>query len=254
MSVALVYFIKLLVLPPASLIILAMAGLLIHQRKQGRIVALVSLTVLLMLSLPIVVAQWARHWERFPPLQAGGIKLFKPQAMVVIGGGMVLNADEYPSPRTINHRTLLRIRYAAKLAREEDLPILVSGGNVMHAAGIPEARIMADVLEQEFKTPVAWLETKSRNTAENARLSGSVLGGLGINKIVLVTQAYHMPRAVMEFRKAGFQVLPAPTAFIGGASELTLFDFLPSPTALANSFLLAHEQLGMFWYRILSSD
>lgn len=201
------------------------------------------------LSLPFVVNQWAYNWEQFPPLEPDQIKHFKPQALVVIGGGTE-NATEYLTPMTVNSRTLLRIRYAAKLARQQGLPILVSGGSVVDTEYLSEAVLMADVLEQEFKTPVAWLETQSRNTAENAQFSRHVLQSFAVNKIVLVTQAYHMPRAVSEFRKAGFVVLPAPTAYIGGYSEWTIFDFLPSATALTNSFLLAHENLGMLWYRI----
>jgi uncharacterized SAM-binding protein YcdF (DUF218 family) len=247
-SIALIYCIKLLVLPPASLIILALLGLLLHKRKQGFWVALTSLCLLLMLSLPVVVSQWARFWERFPPLEVSQIGLFKARAIVVIGGGAVLHADEYRSLQTVNYRTLLRIRYAAKLARELDLPILVSGGNVMGTEYFSEAQLMADVLEQEFNTPVAWLESKSRNTAENAQFTGRMLREFDINRILLITQAYHMPRAVLEFRKAGFEVLPAPTAFIGGHSEMTVLDFLPSAATLMNSFLLAHEGLGVLWF------
>ena len=209
-----------------------------------------SLLVLLLLSLPVVVKLWARSWENFSALQAEHVQPFNPQALVVISGGVVYGAVEYQSAMTINTRTLLRVRYAAKLAREMDLPILVSGGSVLRTEAVSEADLMADVLVNEFKIPVAWREPNSCNTAENAQFSRKVLQDYAINKIVLVTQAYHMPRAVYEFRKAGFDVLPAPTAFMGQLSELSVFDFLPSPEALMSSYLLAHETLGMLWYRI----
>lgn len=206
--------------------------------------------LLMMLSLPIVVGWWARNWEYFPPLQAGDITRFQPQALVVIGGG-VNKAVEYDTPRTVNAGTLLRIRYAARLAREFGLPVLASGGCVFGPECIPEAQLIADVLEMEFNTRVAWLEANSRNTAENARFSARELQDYNIKRIVLVSQAYHMPRAVLEFRKAGLEVLPAPTAFISGdISELTIFDFVPSAAALMDSYLLAHETLGMLWYRL----
>ncbi|OAI16307.1 hypothetical protein A1359_08145 [Methylomonas lenta] len=76
-----------------------------------------------------------------------------------------------------------------------------------------------------------------------------MLQEFAINKIVLVVQAYHRPCTAHEFSKAGFEVLPAPTAFIGQDSGLSIFDLLSSPTALMNSYLLAHETLGMLWYR-----
>lgn len=211
----------------------------------------VSLSMLLLLSLPITISQWARSWEDFSPLHAKQIQSFNPQALVVIGGGTVNSAVEYQSPMTINTRTLLRIRYAAKLAGEMGLPILVSGGRVMETESVSEADLMADIFVNEFKIPVAWRESNSRNTAENAQFSRRVLQEYAINKIVLVTQAYHMPRAVQAFRKVGFDVLPAPTGFMGQQDiELSVFDFLPSPIALMNSYFLAHEMLGMLWYRI----
>lgn len=250
MSIALVYVIKLLVLPPASLIISSLGGFLCRKHRLGIWITKISLILLLGLSLPVVVALWGRNWERFPALTTDQVKLFKPQALVVIGGGTQAHAAEYSTSMTVNSRTLLRLRYAAKLARQQGLPILVSGGRVMGLEGLSEADLMAEVLGQEFKTPAEWLETQSRDTAENARFSRKVLQRFAINRVVLVTQAYHMPRAEREFRKAGFEVLAAPTDFIGGHLEFTIFDFLPSASALMNSFLLAHENLGMLWYRI----
>lgn len=250
MSISIVYLIKLLLLPPGCLLILALVGLWFRKRRYGLMVTAVCLVLTLILSLPVVINLWANYWERVPPLSRQQVAEFKPQALVVIGGGVDKSAEEYQSPVTVGFRTLIRVRYAAKLAWELGLPILVSGGSVLGRDCASEASLMAEVLENEFKTPVAWLEDQSRNTAENARFSREVLGEYGIDKIVLVTQAYHMPRALTEFRKAGFEVLPAPTAFIGHGAELNVLDWLPSPLALMNSFLLAHEAIGMLWYRV----
>ncbi|MDX8127390.1 YdcF family protein [Methylomonas sp. OY6] len=250
MSIIAIYFIKLLLLPPTSLAMLALVGLLLRKRKWGKNMAIVCLALLWLLSLPIVVKHWAMLWERVSPLSTEAVQQFKPQALVVIGGGIEYSAPEYPGQVTLHVRTLLRVRYAAKLAGELSLPILASGGGMLEPDDIPEADLMAQTLESEFKIPVAWREPRSSNTAENARFSHELLKEFGINKIVLVTQAYHMPRAALEFRKAGFEVLPAPTAFIGHAGKSRWLDWLPSPTAWSNSFLLAHEMVGMWWYRI----
>jgi uncharacterized SAM-binding protein YcdF (DUF218 family) len=249
MSIIAIYIIKLLLLPPACLVIWALVGILL-KRNWGKRMTIVCLTLLWLLSLPIVVKQWALLWERVPPLSAQAVEQFKPQALVVIGGGTEYSAPEYPGQVTLHVRTLLRVRYVAKLSRELGLPILASGGGMLEQDDVPEADLMAQTLDKEFKTPVTWQEARSSNTAENARFSRELLKEFGINKIVLVTQAYHMPRAALEFRKAGFEVLGAPTAFIGHPGESRLLDWLPSPTAWSNSFLLAHEMVGMLWYRI----
>ncbi|MGY6276116.1 YdcF family protein [Methylomonas sp. MgM2] len=215
------------------------------------------MTILILLSLPIVSCNLARLLERIPPLDFSRVQQSGPQALVVIGGGLSKYA-EYGQNLTVNTRTLARLRYAAILAKQFHLPVLVSGGRVFsseRSSEYPsEASVMAGVLEKEFNIPVAWKEPQSRNTQENARFSHDMLSRFGVKNIVLVTQAYHMPRALREFTRAGFTVLPAPTAFItdqwGGPIDFTIFDFLPSSASLMNSFLLAHESLGMLWYLI----
>ncbi len=256
-SVTLIYFVKLLILPPASLLILALIGLVFRRRSLGIPLLATALCLLILLSLPIVSCNLARLWERYPSLKADRIQQLKPQALVVVGGGLAKNR-EYDAEFTLNERSLLRLRYAAKLAKAFRLPVLVSGGQVFGSEQGPEhvseASVMAQVLKEEFNIPVDWQEQKSRNTEENARFSHEILQKDGIDTIVLVTQAYHMPRALHEFAKEGFKVLPAPTAFIAGHSDksfdLSIFDFLPSANALRDSFLLAHESLGMLWYAI----
>ncbi|MGR8930448.1 MAG: YdcF family protein [Gammaproteobacteria bacterium] len=209
-----------------------------------------SLLGLFLLSLPVVINVWARLWESVPPLQAEQVKRLKPQALVVIGGGGEKGAPEYPDGLTVNVRTLLRMRYAAELAREFSLPVLASGGYFSDSDDVSESQLMAQSMENDFNVKVAWREGQSRNTAENARFSGEILLKNGVKSILLVTQAYHMPRALSEFTKTGLNVLPAPTAFIGHNTELTIIDFLPSATALMNSYLLAHEAVGCLWYAI----
>lgn len=240
--------IKLILLPPGGLLLLVMVSSIFYKKRAGMLTAVIGLLVLVIVSLPVVTNKFAQYWERFPALHTASIKQFSPQAIVVIGGGLEHGAAEYQSGWTVNSRTLVRLRYAAKLAKETGTPVLVSGG-VPDATDVSEAGVMASVLTEEFSVPVDWREEASRNTAENARFSRNVLGRYGVERILLVTHAYHMSRAELEFRKAGFQVLPAPTAFIGKAGGFSLFDWFPSAAALEDVFLLSHECLGMLWYR-----
>lgn len=250
MNTALVWL-KQVALSPGTLILFALIGLMFHRSRCGYWVALLSLLLLLCLSLPVVINPWARIWERVPVLSSEQAEMFKPQALVVIGGGLQNNGLEFGLSYTLSTRSLLRVRYAAKLAWDLGLPILVSGGaaNVdEYGDVITEAQLMADVLEREFKTPVAWVEQQSQNTAENARFSHSLLADMKVERIVLVTEAYHMPRAEQEFRKAGFDVLPAPTAFIGHEVDTSWIKWIPSSQAQTSSYLLAYEGLAKLWY------
>ena len=249
METTVIYFIKLMMLPPASLLLMAFIGLRFRKHRIGLPLTIASLLLLTLLSLPIVSEIIAGTLESYPVLTNRKIKEFAPQAIVVLGGGST-SGHEYHQFQTVNTRTLLRLRFAAKLARDTGLPVLVSGGKVFTGTELAEATLMTEVLQNEFGIPVRWQESSSRNTAENASFSRKLLQTLSIDKIMLVTQAYHMPRSVLAFRNAGFQVLPAPTAFISRPSlQYSILYFVPSASALEQSFLVLHEYLGLLWYQ-----
>ena len=166
----------------------------------------------------------------------------------MLGGGIYFFAPEYSSD-TVSEPSLVRLRYAAKLQRETGKPILVTSG-APQGSDLPEAQQMKSVLEQEFKVPVRWTEDDSNNTLENARYSYRLLRQAGIKRIYLVTHAWHMPRSVEAFESAGFEVIPAPTAFTT-RYKTSLLDFLPGANALLGSSIFMHELIGMLWYRII---
>jgi len=170
-------------------------------------------------------------------------------AIVVLGGGRNANAAEYGG-ETVSAITLVRLRYAARLHDETGLPIAVSGGRVF-GNGSAEALLMRDALSEDFGVEARWVESRSRNTAQNARMTRDLLLADGISAAFLVTHATHMPRAVSAFESVGFAVYPAPTGFESGATRHpALFDWLPSMEALEHSYEALHEHLGRLWYAI----
>ena len=108
---------------------------------------------------------------------------------------------------------------------------------------------MARALREDFQVPVDWVEGKSRNTHENAKFTRSMLSKDTIDRIILVSHAAHLPRAIPMFSDQGFDVLAAPTAFSTGlAGDRTAFDWIPSSAALTQSWFALHEYLGRLWY------
>ncbi|MDP1636277.1 MAG: YdcF family protein, partial [Gallionellaceae bacterium] len=164
-------------------------------------------------------------------------------------GGTYFHAPEYGGD-TVGGSTLERLRFGARLHRETGKPVLVTGGRPL-GNDDSEAAQMKRVLEQEFNVPVRWTEDSSDNTLENARLSREILKAAGVERIYLVTHAWHMPRAQAVFEKAGFKVVPAPTAWTT-RYKTDLLAFVPNAYALRDSRIFMHELIGMLWYRIKS--
>ena len=200
-----------------------------------------------MLTLPIVAGGLAAWVENFAAITPDQVTNLQADAIVILAGGKDHNREEYGGV-TISMDTLQRVRYGAKLARELHLPVLLSGG-VVHGSGIGESRYMARVLEEEFSITPRWIEDQSRNTAQNARFTRKLLG---TSKVLLVTHALHMRRALRAFEQQGVRVIPAPVASAahGKPFRLTLFSFLPSEKALVVSRDALHELLGILWYAV----
>ena len=231
--------------------LISLSGLfLIQQRNHAVAIISLSLVSLLLLSLPIVSKLLAATQEKYPPIKLTSVDDVAAQAIVVLGGGLRAVAPEYENQVTLSHYSLERIRYAAQLAKQTKLPLLVSGGIVLDPNLPPEAEIMADVLNNEFNQAVRWQEKESRNTAENAKYSQQMLSQDGIKRIILVTHALHMYRSVQQFHNQGLQVLPAPTVFISKQRIIFPFSFLPSASALENSSFAIHEIMGRAWYEL----
>ena len=241
---------KTLILPPASLLILALVGWLIGRRRArlGRGLIATSLIALYWLSTPVVASLALKSLET-PPLAREDIGRANAGAIVILGAGVYRDAPEYGGD-TAGPRTLERLRYGAWLYRQSGahLPILVTGGPI-DPEDTPVGQVMARSLEDEFRVPVRWVEDASRTTYENARLSRAILARAGIRRIFLVTHATHMPRARAAFEAAGFEVIPAPTLF-QGPLEPKFNDFLPMSGALSGIGYAIYEWAGRAWYAL----
>ncbi len=238
-----------IILPPFGLILLALAGLWLSRRhpKTGRAIAVFSLLTLLALSMPLVSGTLMRSLEQHGPISPESLS--RAQAIVVLGGGSYRNAPEYGQD-TVGIVSLERARYGVHLQRQTGLPILVTGGAPF--GGQPEAELMASTIRDEFGGRVRWVENASRDTAENALLSAPLLREEGFSRIALVSNVWHLPRALAHFEQAGLEVLPAPMGF-SVAQAVSLADFLPHAGSLAGSSRAIQEWLGKLAQRIQSA-
>lgn len=235
-----------LVLPPTGLLLLTLFGLWLARRhlRTGRGVAAFAVLTLLALSMPPVADALIHSLEDHPPISSAD--LGKAQAIVILGGGSYHAAPEYGSD-TVSRWTLERVRYGVHLQRRAGLPILVTGGAPF--GGRPEGESMKEAIEHDFGGRVKWVEGESHDTAENAAYSSRMLGADGIRSIALVSQAWHLPRAIALFEAQGLQVIAAPTGFSTHAPSI-FARALPSVGALETSTMAIREWLGRFVARL----
>src|ERR1700733_6107583 len=228
---------KNLVLPPTGPLLLAALGLVwlaLHKARLGGVVlcalGLVALGVLAPPRAADSLVRWAERYPALDPAQVGDA-----QAIVILAGGVRVDAPEYGTSAP-GATSLERLVYGARLARQTQLPVLISGSRF-------EAASMSDFLHQDLGVSAQWVENRSRDPHQNAQFSAVILPRAGAHKVVLVTSAAHMARSVVEFNQAGIDTIPAPAA-MWTQRETGVLAYVPNADALVRSQRAMYEGLG----------
>lgn len=241
-----------LVLPPAGTLLLALLGILLATRRRGLGLGLATLGIVATYLLATNGMAMVLAPHLMPGVAAARAQdLQHVQAIVVLGGGVNRQAPEYGVAQP-SASTLQRLRYGAHLARQTGKPLAFAGGIGWGATGTEteaEGTVARRVLQAEYGLAPRWVDERSRDTAENAARMAEQLGRDGMRRIALVTDASHMLRASAEFRRAGFEVVPAPIDF-PVANSRPLLEWLPSTRGFVTNHSLLREWLGRLVARI----
>ncbi|MDO9711970.1 YdcF family protein [Paracraurococcus lichenis] len=233
-----------LFLPPLLLALVCLgAGLLAWQGRRGAgALAALAAFGLLLLATPFAAGHLTAPLEA--RASAAPAPMAPPGAIVVLGGEMAYGA----AGPEVGPLTLERLRAAAALHRRTGLPLLVTGGP-LSAGAPPIAVLMAASLAADFGTPVRWVEPRARDTRENALFAAAMLRAERIDAALVVSHAWHLPRALAAFERAGFMVGPAPVR-IGRRPAGVMSDWVPRPDHLARSWFAIREWAGLLVYRL----
>jgi uncharacterized SAM-binding protein YcdF (DUF218 family) len=235
-----------LALPPVCFLYCVILGLLVTRRHRsgGRALVIVGLVGLGLLSIPLVPNLLIVALEQNLPITPRSDAM--PEAIVVLGGDLL--RTEGPPHSLPGFLTLDRLREGAALYRKTGLPVLVTGGTVQQDRP-PIARIMADSLRNDFQVPVTWVEDASIDTWENAEFTAEMLKPRGIHSVYVVTQGWHMRRAMLAFHHAGLIATAVPTS-IETPFDPIPWDLPPRASAWQWSYYALHEWIGCAWYAI----
>jgi uncharacterized SAM-binding protein YcdF (DUF218 family) len=103
-----------------------------------------------------------------------------------------------------------RIHQAARLHLATGIPLLLIGKGTGDSGFAAESEKMEDILLRQYGIGPRWVETESIDTHQNAVFSWCLVAPMGVRRVALVTDPFHMPRARAEFEAVGFEVVPAP--------------------------------------------
>ncbi|MFV0369732.1 MAG: YdcF family protein [Hyphomicrobiaceae bacterium] len=245
-------------LQPSSLIwIMLVAGLALcalwpRLRRTGLWMCGIALLAMFVAGLsPLANALILPLENRFPEMSAAAIK--QPVAGIILLGGAEDGWVTSGRNTLALNEAAERITETARLATQfPDAKIAVTGGAArVFGKGEEGSTAVADLL-RDLGVASARLvvETRSRNTFENATLTLPLIGAQPGETWLLVTSAYHIPRAVGVFRNAGLNVMAFPVDYrLRGPEDLARW-FRSLPAGLKRFDLVAKEWMGLIAYRL----
>ena len=242
-----------LLLPTNLLIVLALVGALLAVTRFARAGRRLMISAIVLIALcafsPLGNLLLYPLESRFPPSSAAqGVP---PDGIVVLGGPIDADlsvAHDMPVIRSAPDRIVAAAALAHKYPNAK---IIFSGGSpnlidndaresdyaaaIFESLGVDKARLVMD--------------RRSRNTYENAVFSKELAAPKADERWLMVTSAYHMPRAIGLFRKAGFAVEPYPVDWRVGHSAADILAFTPFATdGLERTDVAVREWIGLLAY------
>ena len=235
----------LLISPLAISLFLILIGLWTRRRRYG----LTAVFIVVIFALPITERALIRYLEKDQNVMAID-DVSRADAIVVLSG---------MSSRTKRQGDILMEfnsavdRYFAGLAliQAEKAPVLIfTNGILPWQQGVPEGEFLAaqatahGIAENHIQ-----ITELVENTAAEAKAVKRMMRSAE-DRIILVTSAFHMPRASRLFSATGLEVIPYPVDFRANDSRITAMDFIPSARALGGSSYAIREMLGRGWYAL----
>ncbi len=244
-----IYFHKILpaLFLPIGIVLVALTAAVVT-KKRAFIVA--GLLPLVGLSLPLVSNLLLRTIENFESRPV--IETLQTGDAIVVLSGMLTSAPLAGGGTVSEWRDPDRFFAGVELLKAEKAPLLIFTGGTLPwlPANPPEGEILKPFAIQ-FGAPADRIAVTStvENTEDEAKEVRRKLGPG--KKVILVTSAFHMPRAQRLFSAHGLDVIPFPVDFNqDSTSSLTILDFIPTATELVKSEVAIREWIGRAYYAV----
>ncbi|MCW8335060.1 envelope biogenesis factor ElyC [Vibrio sp. SCSIO 43135] len=244
-----------MLMPLPAMLILGFLGLMLimftAKRKTGCFVVLFSFIGIFLIAFQPVSTRllmpMERQYSAFLPIDES------VDYVMVLGSGHVVD-DQIPPTSELSRTALMRLSEGIRILRMYPGSKLILSG---YAGGseFSNARMMAKVALAlgVSKSDIILLET-AQDTWEEARQAAAFVGQ---KRLILVTSASHMKRALNEFNSAGIKPLPAPTNYLAHSNITQPWEkYTPRAVYLEQTERYWHETLGLIWQslRDMASD
>ncbi len=232
------------ILPPGLfIIILVLLSFRLYKNQRRIALVLFGVTILFYLSSTSLVGNMMLRplQNKYrPPVKLSG------DVIILLGGGATLDTPNLHGKGHLSGHAANRLLTCLQLYHQLNAPIIVSGGKVYQTTGVESAitrRILLDLGVPDQKILV---EDQSRSTFENAQYTKKILTRLDLHKPILVTSAFHLPRAVQQFKKAGVKVIPYPADYQTNiSSHFSFRGLIPTAESLSDVSICLKEYLGL---------
>lgn len=234
-----------LIFSPLMLVIgLLILGIIFNLRK----FSVVGIIVLILSSLPIVSNKFIAYLEKdYQPIEI--TEIGNVDAIVVLSGMIRVIGDEenlkYEFTDSVD-----RFFAGLDLFNNNKSPILIlTRGKMPWSVGIAEGEYLKELaIKYGVSEENIILTDEVQNTDQEAKAIKKILTENA--KIILVTSAFHMPRAEKVFKAANINLIPYPVDFQNSKSKTTMMDFIPSAGSLSQTSHFVREMIGRLYYNL----
>lgn len=233
-----------LCLPLPIALILLLLGLLLlffsHSKWFSKTLIVLAAITLIVFSTPYVPnLMLATLEDQYPPLTTIPKNI---NTIVVLGAGNG-GYTHYPANDQLSSASLSRLIEGIRLQKlTQNSKIILSGGRVFGSP--PDSTLMNNVATMLGVNPEnIRVEPGSKDTYEEALYLKKIIGN---NPFLLVTSAYHIPRAMALFEEEGMHPIAAPTQMLLGKNRYSLKNYFPNSIYLVYSDIAFHEYLGLW--------
>ena len=234
-----------LIFSPLMLVIgLIILGIVFNLRK----FSLIGIIILIFSSLPIVSNKFIAYLEKdYQPIEIAEIE--NMDAIVVLSG-MIRAIGSEENLKYEFTDSVDRFFSGLDLFNNNKAPTLIlTKGKFPWSIGIAEGEYLKKLaIKYGIPEEKIILTEEVQNTDQEAKAIKKILTDNA--KIILVTSAFHMPRAEKVFKAANVNLIPFPVDFQNSISKITMMDFIPSAQSLFDTSHFVREMIGRLYYNL----